>query len=102
MSVLGERDAGGGALALSPPTFYRGTFTVDSIGDTWLDLGGWGKGVVWVNGHNLGRFWNIGPQRTLYLPGPWLRRGANEIVVLDLMPEEVQSVEGVGGPIYDR
>lgn len=91
-----------GPGGLTPPTLYRGTFTVQDLGDTWLDLGGWGKGVVWVNGHNLGRFWNIGPPRTLYLPGPWLRRGENEIVVLDLVPEEVQSVEGVTAPLYDR
>ena len=84
-----------------PPTVYRGTFRLDSIGDTWLDLRGWGKGVVWVNGHNLGRFWDIGPQRTLYLPGPWLRRGANEVIVLDLRPQGNPTIEGVGGPVFE-
>ena len=43
------------------------------VGDTFLDLRGWEKGTVWVNGHHLGRFWQIGPQQTLYVPGPWLR-----------------------------
>ena len=98
--VAGPDAAAPGGLAA--PTFYRGTFLLDAVGDTWLDLGGWGKGAVWVNGHNLGRFWAIGPQRTLYLPGPWLRRGANEIVVLDLQPADVRSVEGVTGPLFDR
>ncbi len=89
-------------LGPTPPTFYRGTFAIDSLGDTWLDMGGWGKGAVWVNGHNLGRFWAVGPQRTLYLPAPWLKRGQNEIVVLDLAPMDVTTVEGVRAPIYDR
>lgn len=53
-------------------------------GDTFLDLRGWGKGTLWVNGHHLGRFWSIGPQQTLYLPGPWLTRGRNTVVVFDL------------------
>jgi len=104
-----EAPAAGGASAVpgagapaTPPTFYRGTFTVGDVGDTWLDLGAWGKGAVWVNGHNLGRFWGIGPQRTLYLPGPWLRRGSNEIVVLDLQPLDVHLVEGVTGPVFER
>jgi beta-galactosidase len=98
----GDAAAAGGPGGLTPPTFYRGTFTVADVGDTWLDLGAWGKGAVWVNGHNLGRFWSIGPQRTLYLPAPWLRRGSNEIVVLDLMPLDVHAVEGVTGPVFDR
>jgi beta-galactosidase len=104
--------ATGGASATVPeavpsgapagPSFFRGTFTLRDVGDTWLDVRGWGKGVVWVNGHNLGRFWSIGPQHTLYLPGPWLRRGANAIVVLDLQPGERRSVEGLTGPVMDK
>ena len=54
------------------------------VGDTFLDLGSWGKGVVWVNGHNLGRYWDIGPQKRLYCPAPFLKAGTNEIVVFDL------------------
>lgn len=64
--------------------FYRGSFTVAEQADTYLDTSSFTKGQVWVNGHNLGRVWNVGPQKTLYLPGPWLRKGANEVVVLDL------------------
>jgi beta-galactosidase len=64
--------------------FYRATFDVDKIGDTFLDTSGLGKGQVWLNGRPLGRVWNIGPQKTLYVPGPWLNQGKNELVVFDL------------------
>jgi beta-galactosidase len=84
------------------PAFHRGTFRLDAAGDTYFDLRGWGKGVVWVNGHNLGRFWSIGPQRTLYVPGPWLRRGANEVIVLDLEPRAAPTLEGLTAPVFDR
>jgi beta-galactosidase len=66
------------------PAFFRTTFTVDVPADTYLDMAGWTKGIVWVNGKNLGRFWNAGPQQKLYLPGVWLRKGENELVVFDL------------------
>src|SRR4030095_13140491 len=56
-----------------------GTFQLGATGDTFLDTRGWTKGTVWVNGHHLGRFWDIGPQQTLYVPGPWLRVGTNEV-----------------------
>jgi beta-galactosidase len=89
-----------GAPDTTAPAFYRGAFTLRDIGDTWLDLRGWGKGVVWVNGHDLGRFWSIGPQRTLYLPGPWLKRGANEVIILDLAPQGSATLAGLTGPIF--
>ena len=82
------------------PSFHRGVFTLDAVGDTWLDLRGWGKGVVWVNGRNLGRFWDVGPQLTVYVPGPWLRRGRNEVIVLDLAPRGTASLEGLTDPVY--
>jgi len=66
------------------PAFHRGTFEVKEVADTFLDTHRLSKGIVWVNGHNLGRYWHIGPQQTLYLPGCWLKQGANEIVVLDI------------------
>ena len=53
-----------------------------------LDLRGWGKGDVWVNGHCLGRYWNIGPTQTAYAPGCWLHAGENELVILDLLGPE--------------
>ena len=64
---------------------FRGTFPLDAPADTFLDLGGYGKGYVWVNGHLLGRYWSIGPQQSLYCPAPWLKPGTNTIVVLDLL-----------------
>jgi beta-galactosidase len=66
------------------PAFFKGEFELEKVGDTFLDLSRWKKGVVWVNGHNLGRFWEVGPQRDLFLPGCWLKKGRNEIIVFDL------------------
>ncbi|XP_050571015.1 beta-galactosidase-1-like protein 2 isoform X2 [Cygnus atratus] len=66
------------------PAFFRGRLWIEhQPQDTFLKLQGWEKGVVFVNGHNLGRYWKIGPQETLYLPGPWLRKGNNEIVIFE-------------------
>jgi beta-galactosidase len=96
------RGAPSAPIPPTPPTLFRGTVTLSDVGDTWLDLRGWGKGVVWVNGHNLGRFWSIGPQRTLYVPGPWLRRGANEVIVLDLVPRGAPTIEGLTAPVFER
>ncbi|OAB38241.1 beta-galactosidase [Paenibacillus macquariensis subsp. defensor] len=66
------------------PSFFRGNWMVDEIGDTFLSLEGWSKGVVFINGFNLGRYWNVGPQKTLYVPGPLLNQGENEIVIFEL------------------
>jgi beta-galactosidase len=68
----------------STPAFYRGYFTADQIGDTFLRFDGWQKGIAWVNGFHLGRYWNAGPQRALYVPGPLLKVGRNEIVLFEL------------------
>ncbi|MEZ3443825.1 MAG: beta-galactosidase [Lachnospiraceae bacterium] len=65
------------------PTFYRFVFAVEEAGDTFLELDGWGKGCVFLNGFNLGRYWEIGPQRRLYIPAPLLRQGENEIIVFE-------------------
>jgi len=70
---------------LGAPAFWRATLNIEKPGDTFLDLRSWGKGVVWVNGHCLGRFWNIGPTQTAYTPGCWLHAGKNEVVILDLL-----------------
>jgi beta-galactosidase len=82
------------------PALYRGTFRVANPGDTFLDMRGWGKGVVFVNGKNLGRYWKAGPQQTLFLPAPWVKRGANEVVVLDLFSGGTRSIEGLADPVY--
>jgi beta-galactosidase len=87
----------------SAPCFYKGTFEVERAADTFFDVRDLGKGVLWVNGHNLGRFWNIGPQRTLYAPGPWLRDGANEVVVFDLLARAAPPrLRGLTAPVFDR
>jgi beta-galactosidase len=67
-----------------PGLFFKANLQLDEVGDTWLDMSHWTKGVVWVNGHNLGRYWNIGPQRRMYCPAPWLMRGNNEVLIFDL------------------
>jgi len=86
----------------SPPTFYRAHFTLAQTGDTFLDIRNLGKGALWINGHPIGRFWNIGPQQTLYVPGPWLLKGDNEIVVFDMMPTAIPPhVSGLDHPILD-
>uniref|UniRef100_A0A4W3H299 Beta-galactosidase n=2 Tax=Callorhinchus milii TaxID=7868 RepID=A0A4W3H299_CALMI len=66
------------------PGFFCGLLRVDSLPyDTFIKFPGWGKGVVFVNGLNLGRYWTVGPQQTLYLPAPWLHHGTNEIVIFE-------------------
>ncbi len=65
------------------PSFYKFNFNVEEKGDTFLDFEGWGKGCVFVNGFNIGRFWEIGPQKRLYIPAPLLKEGNNEIVVFE-------------------
>jgi beta-galactosidase len=93
---LGFSDA-----ACSGPCFYRGTFNLDKTGDTFLDTEKFTKGFVWVNGHELGRFWEIGPQKALYLPGVWLRKGINEVIVFDLEGAPGKTAEGKASPILD-
>lgn len=68
------------------PVFYRGRFDADAPGDGHVALPGFVKGYVWINGFCLGRYWNKGPQQTLYLPWPLVHTGENEIVVLELHP----------------
>jgi beta-galactosidase len=66
------------------PVVKRGSFELDKVRDTYLNMSGWGKGSVWLNGHHLGRYWSVGPQQTLYVPAEWLRVGNNEVIVLEL------------------
>jgi beta-galactosidase len=87
--------------AAKTPAFWRGTFNLETAGDTFLDLRHWGKGDVWVNGHCLGRYWNIGPTQTAYAPGCWLRAGTNEIVILDLLGPDRPEISGREKPILD-
>lgn len=84
------------------PAFWRGSFEVNSTGDTFLDMSSWGQGVVWINGRCLGRYWSIGPTQTMYLPGPWIKRGRNEVVVLDLTGPRMARMAGLAMPILDQ
>ncbi len=84
------------------PAFWRGSFSLEKAGDTFLDLRGWGKGDLWVNGHCLGRYWNIGPTQTAYTPGCWLHSGRNEILILDLTGPKHPVVAGLEKPILDE
>ena len=83
------------------PCFYRSSFTVDKPADTFLDTGTFTKGEVWLNGHTLGRVWDIGPQKTVYVPGPWLKSGKNEVVVFDLDGGPDRSLQGLDHPILN-
>lgn len=84
------------------PAFYRATVKVSKPGDCFLDMRPWGKGFAWVNGHNLGRYWNIGPQQTMYIPGPWLKEGDNEILILDLIGPKKPVIAALDTPIIDQ
>ena len=87
--------------ATTIPVIKKGSFNLTTIGDSYLDMRKWGKGVVWVNGHNLGRYWSIGPQQTLYVPVEWLRKGKNDISVLELLKPEQNELEGITTPILN-
>lgn len=90
--------AAGGAGDAAGPAFHHGTFEVAEPADAFLALPGWTKGLAWVNGFPLGRYWNRGPQRTLYVPGPALRPGGNELVLLELQATVSARAELTGAP----
>lgn len=84
------------------PTIYHGDFNCSVIGDTFLDMKKWGKGIVFINGYNLGRYWNLGPQQTLYLPGCWLKKGRNTITVFEQQNDVPQTeIATVTTPVLD-
>ena len=82
--------------------YYRGYFNLTKVGDTFLNFETWGKGQVYVNGHALGRIWSIGPQQTLYVPGCWLKKGKNEIIVLDVVGPKEAVVWGQAEPELNK
>ena len=84
------------------PGFYKAHFNVKKLGDTFLNFESFGKGLVYVNGHGLGRIWEIGPQQTLYVPGCWLVKGENEIIVFDIIGPKDAKTEGLSKPIIDK
>lgn len=90
-----------GPMPHKAPGFWRGTMQLERAVDSFLDTRGWGKGQVWVNGHHLGRYWQIGPQQTLYLPASWLKAGANEVLVLSTEVPTSSTMQGLAEPVFD-
>jgi beta-galactosidase len=88
--------------APAAPTFYLGHFNLQATGDTFLDTRGWGKGAVWINGHALGRYWNLGPQQTLYVPAPWLKVGTNDVIVFAQEKPSTLQLHSLKTPILDE
>ena len=83
--------------------YYRGYFNLKKTGDTFLNFEAFGKGQVYVNGHPMGRIWRIGPQQTLYIPGCWLKKGRNEVIVLDVVgPKTAPICFGQDHPELDK
>ncbi|MFD0832482.1 glycoside hydrolase family 35 protein [Mucilaginibacter boryungensis] len=74
--------------------FFKGNFYLAKTGDTYFDMSGYKKGIVYINGHNLGRYWNTGPQQRLYCPASWLEKGKNEIIVFDFHQAQAAAVDG--------
>lgn len=87
---------------INRPTLYQGSFNLSKTGDTFLDMRDWGKGIVFVNGINIGRYWSVGPQQTLYLPGCWLKKGTNTITIFEQKNEVLQNkVSSINTPILE-
>ena len=83
-----------------PGVFFRGSLSLAQSGDCYLDMADWAKGYLWVNGHLLGRYWNLGPQQRLYCPASWLRAGDNEVLVFDMHrtePAPIRSAASLSG-----
>lgn len=84
------------------PALYRGTFSLQTLGDTFLDMRGFTKGAVWINGRSIGKYWAIGPQQTLYVPAPWLKKGKNEVVIFAMEPSTTRTFGALNLPILDE
>jgi beta-galactosidase len=84
------------------PGFYKGIFYLTKIGDTYLDMHGYGKGFAFLNGHSLGKYWYIGPQQTLYIPAGWLKKGRNELYVFDALNANHHSISTLDHPLLDE
>ncbi|MBI1753910.1 MAG: beta-galactosidase [Acidobacteria bacterium] len=84
------------------PALHRASFDLTNVGDTFLDLRGWGKGQVFVNGRNLGRHWNLGPMDTLFCPATFLKAGRNEVIVLELEPASQREMRGLKQPVLSQ
>ncbi len=80
------------------PALYRFTFDAKELTDTFLDFEGWGKGCIFLNGFNLGRFWEIGPQKRLYIPAPLIKKGENEIIIFETEGKYQDTIKLVDEP----
>ena len=110
-AIADDYDTAVKTLALKPlpagqdilkPGYHRGYFNLKKVGDTFLNFETWGKGQVWVNGYAMGRIWSIGPQQTLYIPGCWLKKGRNEIIILDVVGPKEPVVWGQAEPELNK
>ena len=111
IAIPDDYDTAVKTLALKPlpagqdilkPGYHRGYFIIKKVGDTFLNFETCGKGQVWVNGHAMGRFWSIGPQQTLFIPGCWLKKGKNEIIVLDIIGPKEPVIWGQAEPELNK
>lgn len=85
------------------PVLYEGTFTLNETGDTFIDMEQWGKGIIFINGINIGRYWQAGPQQTLYIPGVWLKKGENKIVIYEQLNNGIKTeVKTVKTPVLTK
>lgn len=84
------------------PVVREGSFMLNRTGDTYLDMRKWGKGMVWINGHSLGRYWDIGPQQTVYVPASWLRIGENTVVVFEELRTGQDVISSIRHSILDE
>ena len=82
------------------PAFYAFDFEMKALKDTYLDLSGFGKGLAFVNGVNIGRFWNIGPTLSLYIPHSLLKEGHNRIIIFETEGEYEESINLVNQPTF--
>lgn len=89
-------------LSTEWPILRRGEFNLSEVADIYLDMREFGKGSVWVNGHHIGRYWQIGPQQTLYIPAPWLKKGKNEVVVFEMLKTWQHELQAINHPILDQ
>ncbi|PKF75548.1 glycoside hydrolase family 35 protein [Chryseobacterium sp. PMSZPI] len=85
------------------PVIQEAEFNLSETGDTFLDMKEFGKGIVFINGKNIGRYWSkVGPQLTLYVPGVWLKKGKNKIQILEQLYENKNSIHSIDHPVLDE
>ncbi|MFD0960562.1 glycoside hydrolase family 35 protein [Paenibacillus chungangensis] len=102
LASLSFQPIGQSKVQANQPAFFKGEFQVDEPADTFLNVKGWTKGVAYINGFNLGRYWEAGPQETLYIPGPLLKQGANELILFELHGSAKHEVALQDYPVLDR